>query len=268
MNETENKKPQLSISKWAKVSYWSVLWGWGIGLILVIIVLFISMITSIGYDKVHQVVKVLGICTIIFNIIAAVSGVVALIWITINRRKLGGIEKAIEGFCFGTAYIVLVYIVLIQILIPTLKDMRFHQQRLMCEDNLRILGIAISQYGIEHNRKYPSPDKWCDLIINDLNNNTDFFKCPTCKQYRSSYAMNPYCEPNSPADMVLLFETHDGWNQHGGPEIFTFDHHKNDINSAIVLRNDGDIEVINSYDDISKLKWKAEANKVNQPGSR
>jgi hypothetical protein len=25
--------------------------------------------------------------------------------------------------------------------------------------------------------------------------------------------------------MVLLFETKAGWNQHGGPELFTFDNH-------------------------------------------
>jgi hypothetical protein len=37
--------------------------------------------------------------------------------------------------------------------------------------------------------------------------------------------MNPNCEPNSPPDMVLLFETKAGWNQHGGPELFTFDNH-------------------------------------------
>ena len=30
---------------------------------------------------------------------------------------------------------------------------------------------------------------------------------------------------SSPGDMVLLFQTKAGWNQHGGPELLTFDNH-------------------------------------------
>ncbi len=41
----------------------------------------------------------------------------------------------------------------------------------------------------------------------------------------SDYAMNPNCREDSPKDVVFLFESKPGWNQHGGPELFTFDNH-------------------------------------------
>jgi prepilin-type processing-associated H-X9-DG protein len=67
--------------------------------------------------------------------------------------------------------------------------------------------------------------------------------------------MNPNCEPNSPPDTVLLFETRSGWNQYGGPELLTFDNHQG--KGANVLFNDGHFEFIRPKD-IGRLKWKAE----------
>jgi hypothetical protein len=54
--------------------------------------------------------------------------------------------------------------------------------------------------------------------------------------------MNPNCGPDSPGDVVLLFETKAGWNLHGGPELFTFDNH--DPKGGCVLLNDGSVKFI------------------------
>lgn len=69
------------------------------------------------------------------------------------------------------------------------------------------------------------------------------------------YAINPDCTPSSPNDVVLLFGTEAGWNQHGGPEIMKFDHLKG--RKSIVLRNDGLVRFIKPKD-VGKLKWKVE----------
>jgi hypothetical protein len=80
------------------------------------------------------------------------------------------------------------------------------------------------------------------------------YKCPSADNGKRNYAMNPNCEPNSPGDMVLLFETKAGWNQHGGPELFTFDNH--DPKGGCVLLNDGTVKFIRTEEELHALRWK------------
>ena len=81
--------------------------------------------------------------------------------------------------------------------------------------------------------------------------------CPTSSKshlVNSYYALNPNCKPDSPDDMVLLFETKAGWNQHGGPELFTFDNH--DPKGGCVLFNDGTVKFIRTKEELKSLRWK------------
>ncbi|MHC4300963.1 MAG: hypothetical protein ACYS7Y_27125 [Planctomycetota bacterium] len=77
--------------------------------------------------------------------------------------------------------------------------------------------------------------------------------CPSATGGKGHYAMNPNCTPDSPSDMVLLFETKAGWNQHGGPEIFTFDNH--DPKGGCVLFNDGTVKFIRTKEQLDQLRW-------------
>ena len=79
-------------------------------------------------------------------------------------------------------------------------------------------------------------------------------KCPGEKSGKCHYAMNPICKPDSPGDMVLLFETKAGWNQHGGPELFTF--HNHDPKGGCVLLNDGTVKFIRTKTELHSLLWK------------
>jgi hypothetical protein len=72
-------------------------------------------------------------------------------------------------------------------------------------------------------------------------------------QGRCHYAINPNAEPNSPGDVVLLFETKGGWNQFGGPEILTTANHSGD--DCNVLFNDSRVKWIKAKD-TGKLRWK------------
>ncbi|HPC96080.1 MAG TPA: hypothetical protein PLU87_14130 [Sedimentisphaerales bacterium] len=113
---------------------------------------------------------------------------------------------------------------------------------------------------------WPAPDEWADRILQRriAERGTDDpraveyiaeqFVCPSAGDGRCHYAMNPDCEPNSPADMVLLFETKAGWNQHGGPELFTFDNH--DPKGGCVLLNDGTVKFIRTEEELHALRWK------------
>ncbi len=80
------------------------------------------------------------------------------------------------------------------------------------------------------------------------------FRCPAAGEAKCHYAMNPHCEPNSPPDTVLLFETEGGWNQHGGPELFTFDHHE--PRGGCVMLNDATVIFIRTEEELQQLRWK------------
>jgi hypothetical protein len=109
---------------------------------------------------------------------------------------------------------------------------------------------------------YPEPNQWCDTIMRDRDNTSyvsdeemrERFKCPSTEEGECHYAMNPNCEPNSPGDMVLLFETRAGWNQHGGPELFNFDNHE--PKGGCVLLNDGTVKFIRTEEELYALCWK------------
>jgi hypothetical protein len=78
---------------------------------------------------------------------------------------------------------------------------------------------------------------------------------PCCQYGRPcDHAMNWNWEPNSPPDTVLLFETKPGWNQHGGPELFTLDNH--DPKGGCVLLNDGTVRFIRTKEELAQLRWK------------
>jgi hypothetical protein len=115
-------------------------------------------------------------------------------------------------------------------------------------------------YAAETNGRYPTPEKWCDLLIETKLlgvNSMHVFVCPGTKEGRCSYAINPNAEPNSPSDMVLLFETKDGWNQFGGPELLTTENHR--PRGCHVLFADLSVRFIKP-DELGRLKWSADAN--------
>ena len=140
--------------------------------------------------------------------------------------------------------------------------------RLECARNLGGLFINLSNYS-DREVSYPEPSKWLDslieyfkiLIIHEgkvidksMEHVIRHLKCPSASEGSCHYAMNPNCKPDSPTDMVLLFETKAGWNQHGGPELFTFDNH--DPRGGCVLLNDGTVKFIRTPEELHSLRWK------------
>ena len=108
--------------------------------------------------------------------------------------------------------------------------------RMTCGKNLAEFGNALEIYAGERG-VYPTADKWCDILLQGKYVTEDMFKCPGNKKAKCSYSINPDCEPNSPPDVVLLFESKGGWNSFGGPELFTAANHKKE--GGNILFNDG-----------------------------
>jgi hypothetical protein len=144
--------------------------------------------------------------------------------------------------------------------------------RVHCASNLKNLWHRIRlYYKVEKNRlrdsadktkmSYPISTKWCDLMMQAYQtlgmldeNIMRPLICPSAGEGKCHYAMNPNCKSDSPFDMVLLFETKAGWNQHGGPELFTFDNH--DPKGGCVLLNDGTVKFIRTKEELQQLRWK------------
>ena len=107
--------------------------------------------------------------------------------------------------------------------------------------------------------KYPEATEWSEMLARAYIDegeevNMKPYKCPSAGEGKCNYAMNPNCRADSPGDMVLLFETKAGWNQHGGPELFTFDKH--DPKGGCVLLNDGTVKFIRTPEELRQLRWK------------
>lgn len=94
---------------------------------------------------------------------------------------------------------------------------------------------------------YPPANEWCDAV------HVRGCACPGAEEGSCHYAMNPNCRPDSPGDMVLLFETKAGWNQHGGHALFTFENHN--PRGGCVLLNDGTVKFIRTEDELRQLRW-------------
>lgn len=143
--------------------------------------------------------------------------------------------------------------------------------RTQCAANLKGLWYRLRLYGgaigvrsddptHPYPQVYPNGAEWCDALLlayksgKSDKSGAKLLVCTGGLTGTCHYAMNPACKPESPSDMVLLFETEAGWNQHGGPELFTFDNH--DPKGGLVLLNDGAVKFIRTEEELRQLRWK------------
>jgi len=122
-----------------------------------------------------------------------------------------------------------------------------------CGADLWNLGVAMAAYSRAHNGRYPTPEKWCDLLMAEAKDPSgEVVRCLGGKEGRCHYAMNPLADPCSAPDVVLLLECRDGWNRFGGAEILTMRHQRG--KSCNVLFVNGHVEFIEA-ERIPLLRW-------------
>ena len=101
----------------------------------------------------------------------------------------------------------------------------------------------------------PTPEKWCDLLTEYCEVDPETFRCKGAHEGPCNYAMNKNAGElgtSTLPDIVLLFETHPGWNQVGGPEILTTKNHQGDGCNIAFL--DGHVEFV-KVKDLNRLRW-------------
>jgi hypothetical protein len=180
-------------------------------------------------------------------IVGLVLGVAAMCQINYSKERKAGKVSAIFG----------VIIAIIFLYLAAQPDKPIHPL-MVCGTNLSSLVKAMLTYAYDYNGKYPAVDKWCDILWESGKIPKDkVFICPGALQNgnkeRCHYAMNPNCEPNSPADTVLLFETDGGWNLSGGSELLSTKNH--DEKGCNILYNGGSVEFVRK-EKLQDLKWK------------
>ncbi len=177
-----------------------------------------------------------------------------------TETKAQGQKPKISKLAIGKIVAaVIVFLLIIAILWPGLIHLREYRRRIRCAENLTVLGKSVLIYSCGDG-PYPTADKWCDILIEDMDVTGKDFKCPANRKERCSYAINPNVSPVSNPRLVLLFETKGGWNQFGGPELVTFENHEG--KGCNILFNDLHVEFVKP-ERLGELKWKGEpANSV------
>jgi len=201
---------------------------------------------------------------------AVILAIVALVKISKSQGRLKGNGLAVAGL--AVPFVVLPVIgILMGILMPALARVRQVAFRQVCATNMSNLGKAMLIYAGDYDEKYPTPSKWCDLLIEYADVSPLTFRCKGASGCKiaccgkedvsgklCNYAMNKNAEIDgtaSPPDMVLLFETTSGWNQSGGPDILTTDNHQGEGCNIVFM--DLHVEFVKT-EDLDNLKWTPE----------
>jgi hypothetical protein len=200
---------------------------------------------------------------------AIVLGIVALVKIGKSAGQLKGSGLAIAGIVIPPVSLPIIAF-LMGILMPALFKARQVSLRMVCANNMSNLAKAMLIYANDYNNMFPTPSKWCDLLVENQNVSKQTFACPAALiKYRSvdqcNYAMNKNVEKlgiNAPPSMVILFESSPGWNQAGGPEILSTDNHQGEGCNVIYV--DGYVEFIKT-EYLNNLKWGGKENEIAHP---
>ena len=174
-----------------------------------------------------------------------IFSIIAIKKIKSSQQQLKGLRLAVTGL--------IIHLILAIVIVCAALSLKLELDRILCQERLYGLRQYLMLYCEDNNEQYPLAEKWCDLLKED--------KCPELyfictksktKKGKCDFAMDPDCEPNSSPDVVLLFESKAGWNQHGGPELINFDNHKTKCN---ILLNDWRVKHI-TPEEVNDLKWK------------
>jgi prepilin-type processing-associated H-X9-DG protein len=207
------------------------------------------------------------------------AGLAAIVlgWIVLRRARRSG--QAIRGRRIAKAAVVLsILIPVFLFLFAAVNSVHTITPELSCQTNLCRLGKAMLMYANEHNNQLPAPSRWCDLLVSVGRVDPNHFRCRgtqenpwkticpvevyLCLRHRSAnqqkgpcdYAMNEHATSLSlEPDVVLCHETRSGWNQVGGPELLTTDHH--DGRGCNIMFLDTHVEFVPA-ERLGQLKWK------------
>ena len=177
-----------------------------------------------GLGITSLVLGCLGLLTCgITALVGLIVGIIALVRIKKSEGRLGGQPMALAGTVVSAVFL-LIGPIPAAMLLPALAKAKAKAQAIQCMNNVKQLNLGVMMYVTDNRETFPSGTNWCDLLTPYVNN-TNTFLCKLGKPgERSHYALNANLaghemkDIQSPATLVLIFETDGGWNAIGGRE--------------------------------------------------
>lgn len=165
---------------------------------------------------------------------------------SVTIRKSAGRLRGMAMVCITVLFVV----VFLSVIIGSAPRL---PAKIICKAHMRDIGIAFQLYAEENDGRLPTASQWCDLISPYVDGESRY-QCPSDRNARCSYALNKNLAAKlkeTPLDMVVLFESHSGWNQTGGPETAVPDRHKKGSN---ILFANGRVELVKPAE-LPSLQW-------------
>ena len=201
------------------------------------------------------VLGILGLFTCgVTALVGLILGIVALVKIKNSQGRLSGNGLAIGGIATSAIFLLLVPIGA-AMLLPALAQAKARAQQVHCVNNAKQLCLAVRMYASDNNDHLPATTNWCDAIQPYVGT-PKVFQCSADSQPRSAFAYNRKLdglkEVNINPQTVLLFESSTGWNEAGGPEIFS--PHKHSKTTIVVGFADGSVQRL-PRSQLDSLRW-------------
>jgi prepilin-type processing-associated H-X9-DG protein len=186
---------------------------------------------------------------------AIILGIVGLLKINKSSGQLKGMGLAIAGMALPVVAVPII-ILMAAIMMPALSRTKGLAQRLVCGTNMKGLGTAMMVYANDYDRKFPTADQWCDLLIEHADVDPRSFRCKPRSSEAFSYGFNENLDglttDDVSPDTVVLFEIVGGRNVAGGPELLVTERHWSE--GCNILFADGHAAFVET-EHLGDLKW-------------
>lgn len=188
----------------------------------------------------------------ITSIIGLILGIIAIAQGKKRSGSVGGV--ALAGTIVSALFILMLPFSFAMFL-PALAKARQRALTIQCVNNMKQLSLAARIYAGNHNNQLPPAATWCDALSSVAS--PKVFQCPAANPGdRCDYALNANLDgmnvdsvnPNT----VLFFESSDGWNRSGGPELLLQPSRHG--RTFVVAFADGHIEQITA-ERLPGLRW-------------
>jgi prepilin-type processing-associated H-X9-DG protein len=200
-------------------------------------------------------------CSLFMAIPAIICGIIALVKIGKSNGQLKGNGFAIAGIVVPAVLSLVIVPLLLAILMPVLSRTKHIAQRVVCGTNLKGLSTAMMVYANDYDDQYPTPEQWCDLLIQEVDVSPKSFQCPLDPEGTFSYAINENAHKietgRSPAQFVVLFESNLGRNGVGGMDDVVLRHNQHQGIGGNITFADGHTEFV-TEGRIADLQWTIE----------
>ena len=189
--------------------------------------------------------------------IAMALGFVSTIRIDRSEGRLKGVTLGMTAIGIGLVTLLFTS----QMMIRNFREARallklalMEKSSKQCQQEIFVIGQALTRYADAHDGPFPNSENWSDLLIGGryLHDQKRLLWLANKRTWHC--ALNPDCDQDSPGEKVLLFESNPGWNRCGRSEGFVMKHRTvKGVGGYVFLKN-GELKFVTA-DTVAQLVW-------------